>query len=55
LRVVAEGVEQAHEADALRRIGFDELQGFFYARPLRHEALAPWLQARATAWVGEAV
>ncbi|WP_027817585.1 EAL domain-containing protein [Paraburkholderia bannensis] len=55
LRVVAEGVEQAHEAQALRRLGCDELQGFFYARPLRHEALAEWLQARADTCMDEAV
>lgn len=55
LRVVAEGVEQAHEAEALRRIGCDELQGFLFARPLRHEALADWLKSRADACVDEAV
>ncbi|WP_322049204.1 EAL domain-containing protein [Paraburkholderia sp. J67] len=55
LRVVAEGVEQAHEADALRRLGCDELQGFLYAKPLPHEALAQWLQTRDTVCEGEAV
>nr|WP_241015132.1 hopanoid biosynthesis-associated protein HpnK [Burkholderia sp. Ac-20379] len=55
LRVVAEGVEQAEEASALKRIGCDELQGFLYAQPLRPEGLAPWMQARDTACLDEAV
>ncbi|GAB7539999.1 bifunctional diguanylate cyclase/phosphodiesterase [Burkholderia sp. 3C] len=55
LRVVAEGVEQAEEASALKRIGCDELQGFLYAQPLRPEGLAPWMLARDAACVGEAV
>ncbi|CAM2160122.1 EAL domain-containing protein [Paraburkholderia tropica] len=55
LRVVAEGVEQEHEAQALRRIGCDELQGFLYAKPLPHDALLQWIQARAETCMGEAV
>ncbi|WP_322010775.1 EAL domain-containing protein [Paraburkholderia sp. J12] len=47
LRVVAEGVEREREADALRRIGCDELQGFLHARPMTHDGLADWLAARA--------
>lgn len=49
LRVVAEGVERQQEADALRCIGCDELQGFFYARPLPSEELTQWLRARDAA------
>ncbi len=55
LRVVAEGVEQAHEANALKRIGCDELQGFYYARPMSNEALEQWLRTRASPRVSEAV
>ncbi|QGZ64976.1 bifunctional diguanylate cyclase/phosphodiesterase [Paraburkholderia acidisoli] len=51
LRVVAEGVEQEHEAAALRRIGCDELQGFLYAKPLPHEALTEWLRSRDAALI----
>ncbi|WP_224038538.1 EAL domain-containing protein [Paraburkholderia unamae] len=51
LRVVAEGVEHEHEANALRRIGCDELQGFLYAKPMPHEALTPWLRSRDAALV----
>ncbi|WP_321938309.1 EAL domain-containing protein [Paraburkholderia sp. J8-2] len=51
MRVVAEGVEHEHEANALRRIGCDELQGFLYAKPMPHEALTLWLRSRDAALV----
>jgi diguanylate cyclase (GGDEF)-like protein/PAS domain S-box-containing protein len=48
LRVVAEGVEQREQAEQLERIGCDDAQGFFFARPapldeLRLGAPAPAL------------
>jgi len=49
LRVVAEGVESEHEAQILRSIGCDELQGFLYARALSPEALWSWSNERAVA------
>ncbi|HXZ10236.1 MAG TPA: EAL domain-containing protein, partial [Paraburkholderia sp.] len=49
LRVVAEGVESEHEAQVLRSIGCDELQGFLYARALSPEALWSWSNERAVA------
>ena len=42
LKVVAEGVELASEAQVLREAGCDELQGFLYARPMPAAALALW-------------
>ena len=39
LRVVAEGVETAQEADALRAMGADVGQGYLFARPLTPAAL----------------
>ena len=48
LRVVAEGVENQQEADALRRIGCDEFQGFLYARPMPSEEFTQWLRLRDT-------
>ena len=34
LRLVAEGVEERGQADALQAMGCDELQGYFFSRPL---------------------
>jgi diguanylate cyclase (GGDEF)-like protein len=42
LRVVAEGVETAAQRDLLVRLGCDELQGFFFARPMSAAALGTW-------------
>ncbi|HKX40934.1 MAG TPA: GGDEF domain-containing phosphodiesterase, partial [Burkholderiaceae bacterium] len=39
LRIVAEGVETAAQRDALRTLGCDELQGYYFAQPLPPEAL----------------
>ncbi|MDQ7955071.1 MAG: EAL domain-containing protein [Pseudomonadota bacterium] len=46
LRVVAEGVEDAAQAHALREAGCDEFQGFHFARPLPGEALQAWMRQR---------
>ncbi|MGY1672075.1 EAL domain-containing protein [Geodermatophilus sp. SYSU D00710] len=45
--VVAEGIETAEEADALRGLGVDLGQGWFFGRPGPPEALAPVTPARA--------
>ncbi len=42
LRVVAEGVETALQRDLLLVLGCDELQGYFYARPMAADALLAW-------------
>ncbi|MEO8002259.1 MAG: EAL domain-containing protein, partial [Arenimonas sp.] len=34
LRVIAEGVETQAQYDLLRRLGCDEVQGYFFSRPL---------------------
>ena len=44
MRVLAEGVEHQAQADALLRLGCDEVQGFLYAKPMPMEQLATWLQ-----------
>ena len=46
LRVVAEGVETGGQRDILVRLGCDELQGFFLARPMAAEALKAWSEGR---------
>ena len=44
LDVVAEGVEQLHQAETLQLLGCDIMQGYHFARPApAHEALE-WLR-----------
>jgi diguanylate cyclase len=43
LKVVAEGVETLHQADYLRALGCDEIQGYLLSRPLASEHLVAWL------------
>ncbi|MDN0081861.1 EAL domain-containing protein [Crenobacter sp. SG2305] len=42
MTVVAEGVENEAQAEVLRTLGCDELQGFHYARPMTGEDFARW-------------
>lgn len=44
LKSVVEGVEDSALAGALREIGADKLQGYFYSRPLPPEAVIPFLR-----------
>lgn len=37
MRVVAEGVEQREQVELLRELGCDEIQGFYYSKPLPFE------------------
>jgi len=46
LRVLAEGVEHEDELELLRERGCDEVQGFYFARPLPPEGLEEHLKAR---------
>ncbi len=39
MQVVAEGVETIEQADALARLGCDQLQGFLYSRPVPYDDL----------------
>jgi diguanylate cyclase (GGDEF)-like protein/PAS domain S-box-containing protein len=43
LVVVAEGVETQVQADTLRAVGCELAQGYFFARPMDHEAMGPLL------------
>ena len=49
LRVVAEGVETAGQRDILLGMRCDELQGFFYARPMSADSLWAWTQGNKPA------
>jgi diguanylate cyclase (GGDEF)-like protein len=43
LTVVAEGVETAGQRNILLALGCDELQGYFFARPMPPQALTAWI------------
>jgi len=45
--VIAEGVETEAQAERLRELGCDEMQGYLFSRPLPPEDLVRWLEARA--------
>jgi diguanylate cyclase (GGDEF)-like protein len=45
LSTVAEGVETREQLDSLRALGCDEVQGFFYARPMPAGELQGWWRA----------
>ncbi|WP_290604155.1 EAL domain-containing protein [Janthinobacterium sp.] len=47
LSVTAEGVESAADAEVLRHAGCDELQGYYFARPMPQAQLATWLAQTA--------
>ena len=49
LTVVAEGVEDARQAQILQRLGCPQAQGFLLARPMSAPALLEWLSAHAQA------
>ncbi|MCA1977604.1 MAG: EAL domain-containing protein [Thiobacillus sp.] len=49
LAVIAEGVENAATADALRSMGCDQAQGYHISRPLPLDDLIAWLDADALA------
>ncbi|HSV53875.1 MAG TPA: EAL domain-containing protein [Burkholderiaceae bacterium] len=46
LRVVAEGVETQGQSEILLAMGCDELQGFFFARPMPAATLLQWTEGR---------
>jgi diguanylate cyclase len=46
LTVIAEGIEDESQAEALRQLGCHEGQGYLYARPMTPPLLKEWLAAR---------
>ncbi len=48
LRVIAEGVETAAQAEALARLGCDDAQGYVFSRPLPPAELTAWVRQFST-------
>jgi diguanylate cyclase (GGDEF)-like protein len=44
-QVLAEGVETAAQEEAVRELGFDFGQGFYYAHPMAADRISPWVRA----------
>ena len=42
LRLIAEGIETPGQAEILRAMGCDELQGYLFARPMPAKMLTVW-------------
>jgi EAL domain-containing protein (putative c-di-GMP-specific phosphodiesterase class I) len=47
LEVIAEGVELQEQLDGLRAAGCDQIQGFYYSKPLSPEDCAAYLREHA--------
>lgn len=46
MKVVAEGVETSQQLEALREMGCDEVQGYYYGKPMVYDELLKWLENR---------
>lgn len=47
MEIIAEGIEEEHQADTLREIGCDKAQGYFFARPMPEDHLMRHLLEKA--------
>jgi diguanylate cyclase (GGDEF)-like protein len=52
LDVVAEGVEEKHQADYLIKLGCEYLQGYYFSRPIPCDKISEILQTRPMAMIG---
>ena len=58
LRVIAEGVENVRQIEALQRLGCELMQGFVFSRPLPPDDLARWIHQLARSampWLEQSV
>ena len=52
MTIVAEGVETVAELDAVRESGCDEVQGFYFSRPMAARLVQSWVIQRAAVTAG---
>jgi EAL domain-containing protein (putative c-di-GMP-specific phosphodiesterase class I) len=50
LTAVAEGVESLEALELLARMGCDQVQGYFIARPMQPGELVPWMLQTSERW-----
>lgn len=48
MALVAEGVEREDQLDAVRALGVDRVQGYYFCRPLPKEQVIAWVEKNAT-------
>ncbi|NVK73876.1 MAG: EAL domain-containing protein [Oceanospirillaceae bacterium] len=48
MELVAEGVEREDQLSAVRELGVDRVQGYYFCRPLPKEQVIAWLEERLT-------
>ncbi len=47
MKLVAEGVEREDQLDAVRELGVDRVQGYYFCRPLPKEQVIAWIEEHA--------
>ena len=53
METVAEGIETQAQIEALRELGCDIVQGYYFSRPLPEEQFEAWVQEFEAAHVRE--
>jgi EAL domain-containing protein (putative c-di-GMP-specific phosphodiesterase class I) len=53
MRVVAEGVENENQVNILKSLACDEVQGFYFSRPLPPANVQPFVQSRLLLKLGD--
>ena len=48
MTIVAEGVETINELDAVRESGCDQVQGFYFAKPMAAGLVRGWMREHRT-------